>query len=92
MQSIKFLLINETSIQFPVPAAHHGPLPYLRHSLIVEGDLRCEDSRTELIERLVELRHRHPKVRILGMSEIRGRTIHASAAMNQLRRTLSDYP
>ena len=92
MQSIKFLLINETSIQFPVPAAHHSPLSHLRHHLVVDGDLRSEDDRTELIDRLVQLRHHYPKAQILGLSEIHGRDIHTSDAMNQLRRALSDYP
>ena len=92
MQSIKYILVNETSTEFPVPPTHHSTLPHLRHHLIVDGDLRCEDARTELIDRLVKLRHHYPKAKILGMSEIHGRDIHVSDAMNQLRRSLSDCP
>ena len=92
MQSIKYILVNETSTEFPVPPTHHSPLPHLRHHLIVDGDLRSEDARAELIDRLAQLRHHYPKAQILGTSEIHGRDIHASDAMNQLRRALSDYP
>ena len=84
--------MNETSTEFPVPPTHHSPLPHLRHHLVVNGDLRSEEARAELIDRLVQLRHHYPKAQILGMSEIHGRDIHASDAMNQLRRALSDYP
>ena len=92
MQSIKYILVNETSTEFPASPTHHSPLPYLRHHLVVDGDLRSEGARAELIELLVQLRHHYPKTQILGLSEIHGRDIHASDAMNQLRRTLSDYP
>lgn len=49
-------------------------------------------ARTSLINLLVRLRFCFPNAKILGISEVIGKTIRASAEMNRLRRELSDMP
>ena len=48
--------------------------------------------REALVELLVDLRSHFPEAKILGTSEIDGKTIRPSDAMNQLRLQLSDLP
>jgi len=53
--------------------------------------------REALLELLSQLRQAFPSAKILGVSEINGKELHAcniivSDAMNVLRRELSDYP
>lgn len=48
--------------------------------------------REALIDLLVDLRSHFPEAKILGTSEIDGKTIRPSEAMNQLRLQLSDLP
>ena len=48
--------------------------------------------REALVELLVELRSHFPEAKILATSEIDGKTIRPSDAMNQLRLQLSDLP
>lgn len=48
--------------------------------------------REALVELLVDLRSHFPEAKILETSEIDGKSIHPSDAMNQLRLQLSDLP
>lgn len=48
--------------------------------------------REALVELLVDLRSHFPEAKILATSEIDGKYIHPSDAMNQLRLQLSDLP
>lgn len=48
--------------------------------------------REALVELLVDLRSHFPEAKILSTSEIDGKTIRPSDAMNQLRLQLSDLP
>lgn len=48
--------------------------------------------REALLDRLVRLRRHHPNAKILGLSEIAGKSIRPNKDMNRLRRELSDLP
>jgi hypothetical protein len=57
-----------------------------------KAERKIQDSRERraLIDELCRLRERYPEAKILGVSEIDGRKIRPSEAMNRLRREMSE--
>lgn len=89
MQSIKYILVNETSPENAGCALRDCHLPKFRfHRIIDPAGL----SHGELLDCLVRLRRHHPDAKILGLSELRPYRVQPSEAMNRLRRELSDLP
>ena len=65
----------------------------LNTQLTTDSQLSTLNSQLKsLLVLLVELRSHFPEAKILGTSEIDGKSIHPSNAMNQLRLELSDLP
>lgn len=60
--------------------------------ILLNGSLADESLRPALINLIVELRSHFPEAKILSTSEIDGKSIRPSDAMNQLRLQLSDLP
>ena len=89
MRNVKYIFINETSSLSPTPDALGSIASDFRYSHIIDA---AGLSRSELIQLLVLARHHYPEAKILGLSEINGRNIRPSDAMNQLRRELSEWP
>ena len=58
----------------------------------LNGSLADQSLRPALIELIAELRSHFPEAKILSTSEIDGKSILPSDAMNHLRRELSDLP
>ncbi len=90
MKKIKYILVNEksTANYDGVSLTHH--LRDIRHYHIVDGDIGHTEGRVELVKQLASLRQRYPNARILGVSEVDGKYIRPSEAMNDIRRELSD--
>ncbi len=90
MKKVKYILVNEksTANRHGVSLAHH--LRDIRHYHIVEGDICHSEGRVELVKQLASLRQRYPNARIFGVSEVEGKNIRPSEAMNAIRRELSD--
>lgn len=100
------IVINTTDIQYPVNLVqghNYDRNKYNRYSIFIRycGSLKPETCnlklRTALLNLLVELRHRFPDAKILGLSELDGRELYhkniiVSDAMNLLRSELSDLP
>ena len=89
MRNVKYIFVNETSSLSPTPDALGSIASDFRYSHIIDA---AGLSRSELIQLLVLARHHYPEAKILGLSEINGRNIRPSDAMNQLRRELSEWP
>ena len=89
MQNVKYILVNDTHSENAAQAMRRSRMSDFKPHIIVNGH---EFSHGELINRLVTLRFRHPKAKILGLSEIDEECICASEAMNRLRRELSEWP
>ena len=97
MKQINYILINETRSTIVVSNLNNSPVSDLRlHSIVIEAETKWlipgSKSRSELINKILGLRRHYPEAKILGISEIDGRYIHPSDAMNQLRFELSNYP
>ncbi len=90
MKKVKYILVNEksTANRDGVFLARH--LRDIRHFHIVDGDICHPEERAELVKQLASLRQRYPNARILGVSEVDGKYIRPSEAMNAIRRELSD--
>lgn len=94
MKQINYILINETRSTIVVSNINNSPVSNLRlHSIVIEAKTKWQipgsKSRSELINKILGLRRHYPEAKILGISEIDGRYIHPSDAMNQLRFELS---
>ena len=89
MRNIKYIIVNETSSPSPTPASLGSVASDFRHSHIIDA---AGLSRPELISVLLLARRHSPEAKILGLSEINGRHIRPSAAMNMLRKELSNLP
>ena len=87
MRNVKYIFINETLSPSPTSDALSSIVSDFRYSHIIDA---AGLSREELIQLLVLARHHYPEAKILGLSEINGRNIRPSDAMNQLRKKLSD--
>ena len=97
MSTINYILINETRSKLAVRSITGSRVSdFAHHCIVVEaGDnwqVAGSKSRTVLIDKLLELRRHNPEAKILGVSEIDGRCIHPSDAMNELRYELSNCP
>ena len=95
MRQINYILINETRSTIVVSNLNNSPVSDLRlHSIVIEAEAKWQipgsKSRSELINKILGLRRHYPEAKILGISEIDGRYIHPSDAMNQLRFELSN--
>lgn len=87
MRNIKYIFVNETSSPSPTPDALGSIVSDFRYSHIIDA---AGLSRAELIQLLALARRHYPEAKILGLSEINGRSISPSDSMNQLRKELSD--
>ena len=90
MQTVNYILVNETGTQNAARNINGCHLPDIGHHVIVEAG--GMEKRGALIRELCRLRRRYPNAKILGVSEIDGKRIRASDEMNALRRALSDCP
>jgi hypothetical protein len=90
MKEINYIFVNDThSIKNAARTIRRSHVSGYRHYIIVNSQ---ELSHRELVERLVSIRFCHPDAKILGLSEIDGKSICANEAMNRLRRELSEWP
>ena len=91
MYAIKYIIVNDSAAKGSACESHHRFIPHIGHCV----DINC-GNRTVLIEQLCKLRKQWPEAPILGESELDTSSTHApvrvSAAMNALRRELSDLP
>lgn len=101
MKQINYILVNETGSETAVRAIHCSTVSELRyHSNIVVAPRKWQvpgsKERKELLDQLVFLRRHYPDAKILGVSEVDTSSSYApikvSAAMNALRREMSDLP
>lgn len=87
MQKINYILVNETGRKNAGCDVTYRDLPNVGHCCIVSSPD---------INTLCRLRRHYPEAPILGDSELDTSSKHApvrvSAAMNQLRREMSDLP
>ena len=89
MNTIKYLLVNETSNEKAARAIRDSKLPDIGfHHIVEAGGL----SRGEVIDQLRSLRKHYPEAKILGVGELGDHCVHPSERMNRLRRELSDLP
>lgn len=88
MQTVNYILVNETSTQNAVSNINGCHLPDIGHCVIV--DARNLEQRGALIRELCRLRRRYPDAKILGISEVGDYSVHPSDRMNQIRRAMSD--
>ena len=86
MKQVKYIFVNEKYSQDATRIIRNSNVRDFRYNIV--GDAK---SRKELIKQLVDLRRHYPDAKILGISEIDGKNIRPSEAMNQLRRELSDF-
>ena len=86
MKQVKYIFVNEKYSQDAARIIRNNNVRDFRYNIVCESK-----SRNELIKQLVDLRRHYPNAKILGISEIDGKNIRPSEAMNQLRRELSDY-
>ncbi len=89
MKPIKYIFVNETTSPSPTPAFLGSISADFRHCHIIDA---LGLSHSDLINVLLLARRHHTSAKILGLSEISGKGIIASDAMNKLRRELSDLP
>lgn len=93
MKQVKYILVNETGNENAVRAIRNSHVSAFRHHIVVNKPGR---SHGELVSELCRLRRQWPKAKILGVSELDVSASHApirvSAAMNALRRELTEYP
>ena len=91
MYQIKYIIVNDSAAKGSACESRHRFIPHIGHCI----DINC-GNRTVLIDQLCRLRKQWPEAPILGASELDTSSSHApvrvSAAMNQLRRELSDLP
>ncbi len=90
MEKVKYILVNEKSTANRDGGCHAHHLRDIGHYHIVDGDIRHPEERAELVRQLASLRQHYPNAKILGVSEVDGRRIRPSEAMNAIRRELSD--
>ena len=98
MTNIKYILINETDSKNPFSDAQHRDVPNVGHCIVYDASSKWKVSgskeRAALVRELCRLRKHYPETPILGMSELDTSSSHApvrvSAAMNALRRELSE--
>ncbi len=90
MEKVKYILVNEKSTANPQCVSHAHHLRDIGHYHIVDGDIRHPKERSELVKQLASLRQHYPNAKILGISEVDGRHLRPSEAMNAIRRELSD--
>ena len=91
MQNIKYILVNDAAAKGSACQSGHRFIPHIGHCI----DVNC-GNRKVLIDQLCKLRKQWPEAKILGVSELDTSGSHApvrvSAAMNALRRAMSDLP
>ena len=91
MYQIKYILVNDSAAKGSACESRHRFIPHIGHSI----DVNC-GNRKVLIDQLCKLRKQWPEAKILGVSELDSSGSHApvrvSAAMNALRRAMSDLP
>lgn len=100
MQTINYILVNETDSKTAARAIGNCKLPDIGHHIVVVADdgFKAQGSRVQgdelsaLIQELCQLRKQHPDAKILGISELGDHCVHPSERMNQVRRALSDLP
>lgn len=100
MQTINYILVNETGRKNAGCDVTYRDLPNVGHCIecfAVPGfKVQGSRERDALINELCRLRRHYPEAPILGGSELDTSAKHApvrvSAAMNQLRREMSDLP
>ncbi|MBR1466882.1 MAG: hypothetical protein IJ607_11075 [Bacteroidaceae bacterium] len=100
MQSVKYILVNETGCKEPICDARHRDVPRVGHCIVCDtsSKFKVEGSRERqaLIDELCRLRRHWPEAPILGVSELDTSSAYApvrvSPWMNQLRRKMSDLP
>lgn len=95
MQTINYILVNETDSKTAARAIGNCKLPDIGHHIVVVADdgVKVEGARfNDLVAELCQLRKRHPKAKILGISELGDHCVHPTERMNQVRRAMSDLP
>lgn len=94
MQTINYILVNETDSKTAARAIGNCKLPDIGHHVIVEAGGFSDglEQREALIFELCQLRKRHPEAKILGISELGDHCVHPTERMNQVRRAMSDLP
>ena len=99
MQSINYILVNETGSETAADAIRSSHVSELRHHIIVNGtglDFSEGDEHKALLCKLCRLRRHYPNAKILGVSEVNTSSTYApikvNPAMNALRREMSDLP
>ena len=100
MKQVKYILVHETSSKNPVCDAQHRDVPNVGHCVVCDASGKWKvpgsKERAALVRELCRLRDHYLETPILGWSELDTSYEHApvrvSAAMNQLRREMSDLP
>ena len=100
MKQINYILVNETSNECAVNTIRYSKLPHLGQCIECFASSRYKipgsKERKTLIDELCRLRKQWPMAPILGVSEVDTSSSYApikvSAAMNALRREMSDMP
>ena len=88
MQTVNYILVNETDSKTAVRAIRYCKLPDIGHHIVVEAG-ECD---ADLLRELCHLRKHHPDAKIFGISELGDYCVHPSERMNQIRREMSDLP
>lgn len=99
MQSINYILVNETGSETAADPIRRSHVSEFRHHIIVNGtglSISAGEEHKALLCKLCRLRRHYPNAKILGVSEVNTPSIHApikvNPAMNALRREMSDLP
>ena len=100
MYQIKYIIVNDSAAKGSACESRHRFIPHIGHCVVCDASSKFQVSgskeRAALISELCRLRRHWPEAPILGMSELDTSSSHApvrvSAAMNALRRELSDLP
>ena len=100
MYQIKYIIVNDSAAKGSACESRHRFIPHIGHCaecFAVSGfKVQGSRERAKLLHELCRLRRQWPEAPILGASELDTSSSHApvrvSAAMNQLRRELSDLP
>lgn len=87
MPKINFILVDEKYNESPANEPRHGYNCDLGHHIVV-----CYSGRKVLLRQLSDLRRCYPSAKILGTTEVSGKNVTVSDAMNQIRRELCNMP
>ena len=100
MYQIKYIIVNDSAAKGSAYESRHRFIPHIGHCAMcfaVSGfKVQGSSERKALLNELCRLRRHWPEAPILGVSELDTSSSHApvrvSAAMNALRREMSDLP